>query len=191
MRGDRRSKPPAEGGARRRWLNYGSLVALMNSLGTGWIFVLLLLINADIIGRTVFDAPVPGVTEIVGMTIVGCVFLQLSHALKVGRLTRSDIILCKLERRLPQIRRLLEAIYNLAGAFILCILSIYSIPPFREAWSISEYEGAEGGFTAQVWPVKLIIVIGSLVAALQCLFNCYGIIKEMRTAKYLDREGTF
>jgi TRAP-type mannitol/chloroaromatic compound transport system permease small subunit len=191
MRGDKCSNTAAEGGARRRWLNCGSLVALMNSLGTGWIFVLLLLINADIIGRTVFDAPVPGVTEIVGMTIVGCVFLQLSHALKVGRLTRSDIILCRLERRHPQIRRLLEAVYNLAGAFILCILSIYSIPPFREAWSISEYEGAEGGFTAQVWPVKLIIVIGSLVAALQCLFNCYGIIKEMRTAKYLDREGTF
>jgi len=85
---------PAKGWRYR--ISFGSLVVLLNSIGTGWIFVLLILINADIIGRSLFNKPVRGVTEIVGMTIVAYVFLQLSHAIKVGRLTRSDIILSRL-----------------------------------------------------------------------------------------------
>jgi TRAP-type mannitol/chloroaromatic compound transport system permease small subunit len=189
MGSNRRSDPVARGGARRRRSFFGNLVALMNSLGTGWIFVLLLLINADIISRTVFNSPVRGVTEIVGMTIVGCIFLQLAHALKMGRLTRSDIILARLERHHLRIKRALEAAYNLVGGFVLTILFVYSIPLFKEAWIINEYEGAEGDFTAPVWPVKLIIVIGSLVAALQCLANCYRIIKEMRADNSAARGG--
>lgn len=190
MGDDKSSESGATGSARHRRSFFGNLVALMNSLGTGWIFVLLLLINADIVSRTVFNTPVRGVTEIVGMTIVGCVFLQLAHALKMGRLTRSDIILGRLKRNHPQIKRALEAVYNLAGAFVLAILVAYSLPLFREAWTINEYEGAEGDFTAPVWPVKLIIVVGSLVAALQCLVNCHGIIKEMRAGKSPVRGGS-
>ena len=170
---------PAKG--RRIRVSFGALVALLNSIGTGWIFVLLLLINGDIIGRTLFDRPVRGVTEIVGMTIVACVFLQLSHAIKVGRLTRSDIILRRLEK-FPQLKRALEALYYLLGALLLAALFLYSIPILTHAWSINEYEGAQGDFMAPVWPVKLIIVIGSLVAALQCLINCYRNIREMWTA---------
>ncbi|RJR35527.1 MAG: TRAP transporter small permease [Desulfobacteraceae bacterium] len=189
MGGDKQTDLARPGSAPHRRSFFGNLVALMNSLGTGWIFVLLLLINADIISRTVFNSPVRGVTEIVGMTIVGCVFLQLAHALKVGRLTRSDIILARLERNHLQIKQALEAVYNLVGGFVLSILVVYSIPLFIEAWTINEYEGAEGDFTAPVWPVKLIIVIGSLVAALQCLANCYRIIKEMRADKSAARGG--
>jgi TRAP-type mannitol/chloroaromatic compound transport system permease small subunit len=155
----------------------------MNSLGTCWIFVLLILINIDIVGRTLFNAPLRGVTEIVGMTIVACVYLQLAHAIDVGRLTRSDILSSRLERTHPKVKLALECCYNVVGAAILAFLFFYSIPIFAEAWSTGEYEGAQGDFTAPVWPVKLIIVIGCLVAALQGLVNSYRCIKHMRTIK--------
>ena len=181
MGGNAHIDPDAPAKGPRIRVSFGTLVALLNSIGTGWIFVLLLLINADIIGRTLFDRPVRGVTEIVGMTIVACVFLQLSYAIKVGRLTRSDIILRRLEK-FPQLKRALEALYSLMGALLLAALFVYSIPILTHAWSINEYEGAQGDFMAPVWPVKLIIVVGSLVAALQCLINCYRNIREMWTA---------
>ena len=63
----------------------------MNSIGTIWVFVLLVIINLDIGGRALFNHPVRGVPEIVALSIVACVFLQIAHTLKVGRLTRSDI----------------------------------------------------------------------------------------------------
>jgi len=165
----------------RHWISFGGLVAVLNSIGSGWIFVLLILINTDIIGRTVFNSPLRGVPEIVGMTIVGCVFLQLAHAIRNDRLTRSEIILVRLSNH-PRFRRGLEALYNFLGSFILVVLFVYSLPMFTEAWRTDEFIGAEGDFMAPVWPVKLIIVIGSLLAALQCLLNCYLNIREMRAA---------
>lgn len=164
---------------RRGRFSFAGLTALMNSVGTAWIFVLLLLINADIIGRTLFNRPVRGTTEIVGMTIVACVFLQLSHALQVGRLTRSDVILIKIEQYHPRWRLVLEALFNLAAAAILVILLIYSVPLLTEAWSSGEYEGAEGEFMAPIWPVKLIIVVGCLTAAIQSILNVYHCIKKI------------
>jgi TRAP-type mannitol/chloroaromatic compound transport system permease small subunit len=155
----------------------------MNSLGTCWIFVLLILINIDIVGRTLFSSPVRGVTEIVGMTIVACVYLQLAHAIDVGRLTRSDIILSRLVRTHPKVKLTLECCYNAVGAAILAFLFFFSIPMFAEAWNTGEFEGAEGDFTAPVWPVKLIIVIGCLVASLQCLVNSYRCIKRIQNTK--------
>lgn len=172
--------------SKKKWhraISLGGLASLMNSLGTCWIFVLLILINIDIVGRTLFNAPLRGVTEIVGMTIVACVYLQLAHTIDVGRLTRSDIILGRLEKTHTKIKLALECCYNAVGAFILAILFFYSIPLFIEAWNIGEYEGAEGDFTAPVWPVKLIIIIGCLVASLQCLVNSYRCIKRIRTIK--------
>lgn len=170
---------PAGPDGRRRWLSFATLTAVMNSIGTCWIFVLLVLINCDIVGRTVWDTPVPGVTEIVGMTIVACVFLQLGHAIANARLTRSDIILRRLEGS-PRLKFGLEALYNLVGAALLAILFINIYPMFITAWTVGDYEGSAGGFTAPLWPVRLIIVIGSLVAAVQCLLNCLGFIARYR-----------
>ena len=166
----------------RQWTSFGRLTELMNCLGTGWIFVLLILVNTDVVGRTLFNKPVRGVAEIVGMTIVACVFLQLAHAIREDRLTRSEIILERLTKH-HQFKRGLEAAYNLLASFILAVLFVYSIPLFTSAWAIGEFVGAEGDFMAPVWPVKLITVIGSLLAALQCLFNCYRMIKEIIVAK--------
>jgi TRAP-type mannitol/chloroaromatic compound transport system permease small subunit len=171
------AEPASASGGRLRRAFLGRLVAVMNSMGTCWIFVLLVLINLDIIGRTLFDSPVAGVNEIVGMSIVACVFLQLGHTLRKGRLTRSDIILSRLQGH-PRLVLVLDAVYNLVGAGLLIVLLVYSYPLFTHAWSIGEYEGSAGGFTAPVWPVKLIIVIGCLAGAFQCLINCRGLVQK-------------
>ena len=79
--------------SRRRWFSYQAIISVMNSIGTAWVFVLLIIINLDIGGRALFNHPIRGVPEIVALSIVACVFLQIAHTLKVGRLTRSDILL--------------------------------------------------------------------------------------------------
>jgi TRAP-type mannitol/chloroaromatic compound transport system permease small subunit len=176
----------------RKWhrvVSFNGLTVLMNSLGTCWIFVLLILINIDIVGRTLFNTPLRGVTEIVGMTIVACVYLQLAHAIKVGRLTRSDIITSRLGKTHPIVKLVLESCYNAVGAIILALLFFQSIPMLAEAWNAGDYVGAEGDFTAPIWPIKLIIVIGCLIATLQCLLNSYRCINDIRTIKSpWDRE---
>ncbi len=167
---------------RRRWYAYGSIISVMNSIGTAWVFVLLVIINLDIGGRALFNHPVRGVPEIVALSIVACVFLQIAHTLKLGRLTRSDILLNWLQTRHSNIKHFLEGVYFLVGACLMAILLRSSIPLFTKAWHIDEYVGAQGDFMAPVWPVKLIILIGCAAGAIQFFLLAIGSFKKMAAA---------
>ena len=48
---------------------FARLISLMNGAGVVWIFALMFLISADIIGRTVFDSPIRGVAEMVSLFV--------------------------------------------------------------------------------------------------------------------------
>jgi TRAP-type mannitol/chloroaromatic compound transport system permease small subunit len=168
--------PPAAG--RRRWFSFEFMISVMNSIGTAWVFVLLVIINLDIGGRAIFNHPIRGVPEIVAMSIVACVFLQIAHTLKVGRLTRSDILMNWMQERYPGLKHALEGVYFLIGAGLMAILFRASIPLFTKAWRIDEYVGAEGDFMAPVWPVKLIILIGCVAGTIQFLIMAYGSFRQ-------------
>ena len=165
-----------------RRFRYDNITSVMNSIGTAWVFVLLIIINLDIGGRALFNHPIRGVPEIVALSIVACVFLQLAHTLKVGRLTRSDILLNWLDRKHPTLGALLQGVYHLIGAALMGILFFASLPLFTKAWQLDVYVGAEGDFMAPVWPVKLIILIGCAAAAIQFLLTAghkfYGPYKK-------------
>jgi TRAP-type mannitol/chloroaromatic compound transport system permease small subunit len=145
------------------------LLGAMNALGTVWIFLLMVLINTDILGRELFSTPVRGTTELLSLSIVGIVFLQLGHALMSGRMTRSDMVIETLLDRRPAVGRLLQGIFNLLGMVFLAIIFWGSIAPLQEAIEIGEYVGAAGDFTAPTWPIRLLILIGAAATGLQYL----------------------
>jgi len=172
----KKSKQPAPWRPR---FSFGYVISVMNSIGTAWVFVLLVIINLDIGGRALFNHPIRGVPEIVALSIVACVFLQIAHTLKVGRLTRSDILISRLETGHPALKHLLEGVYYLIGAGLMVIFLIASFPLFTRAWRIDEYVGAQGDFMAPVWPVKLIILIGCAAGAVQFLLMALGSFKHL------------
>ena len=132
----------------------------LNALGTLWIVALMLLINADVLGRNLFNAPVRGVTELVALSIVGIVFLQLADTLHSGRFTRADVLLDRLKRTRPVLAARLQALYHLIGAALMAVILWAAWSPLMEAIRIREYVGAIGDFTAPVWPVRLIMLVG-------------------------------
>ena len=136
----------APGPLRRGHKAWNTLTKVMDSIGTAWVFVLLVIINLDIGGRAIFNHPIRGVPEIVSMSIVGCVFLQIAHTLKVGRLTRADTLLNLLGRKIPALAEFLNGIYHLVGAGLFALLLNASYPFFLKAWRIDEYVGGGGGF---------------------------------------------
>ena len=139
---------------------FDRLAALLNALGTLWIVALMLLINTDVVGRDVFDAPVRGATELVSLSIVGIVFLQLADTLHRGRFTRADVLLARLKQGRPAFAARLQALYHLIGAALMGVILWAAWEPLVEAIRIREYVGAIGDFTAPVWPVRLIMLIG-------------------------------
>jgi len=151
----------------------------MNGIGTAWVFVLLVIINLDIGGRSIFNHPIRGVPEIVSMSIVACVFLQIAHTLKVGRLTRSDILMNWLKIKYPRVQQALEGVYYFIGASLMGILFKASVPLLTKAWHIDEYVGAEGDFMAPVWPVKMIILIGCAAGTIQFLIMSFENFRKL------------
>lgn len=148
-----------------RWLD--GLTQVANICGSLLISGLVVLIGADVFSRNLFNAPVSGVPELVTLSIVAIVFLQAPQALKAGRMTRSDAVLGVLKKRAPEFARGLETLYDLAAIAVIGAIVYATYPIFTRAWQRSEFIGAIGDFTAPVWPVKVMILIGATLLAFQ------------------------
>ncbi|MGE3646146.1 MAG: TRAP transporter small permease subunit [Beijerinckiaceae bacterium] len=145
------------------------VTALASIAGTIWIFVIMMLINADVAGTQALNAPVPGVPEIVAQSIVGIVFLQLADAQQHGRLIRSDVFLTRILSRSPAGGRLLLSFHNLAGAVLMGLVCWFTLPRLINAWTNEEYVGTVGTFTFPLWPIAGIIVFSSALSAIYYL----------------------
>jgi len=143
----------------------------LNMLGTVLILLLVVLINSDVVGRSLFGHPVSGVPEMVSLSIVAIVFLQIGQTVVVGRLTRSDALLTIIARKWPRVRQGMELVFNLMAAALLAILFSSSLSLFEKSWRKQTFIGSIGDFTAPVWPVKLLILVGCAVLVLQFLLS--------------------
>lgn len=148
---------------------FTAVIGWMNGAGVVWVFALMFLICADILGRTVFDSPIRGVPEMVSLSLVACVFLQLANAVHQERLTRAEVLLERLERRDPVLAGDWVAVMALVAAGLLVLIAVGEWPDFVRAFRTREFAGVEGLFTVQVWPIKLLLLFGAAVAALECL----------------------
>jgi TRAP-type mannitol/chloroaromatic compound transport system permease small subunit len=150
------------------------LFGAMNALGTLWILALMVLINLDVFGRNLLAMPVRGVTEMVSLSIVGIVFLQLADTLRAGRFTRADVLLDRLMRTRPRVADALHALFHLVGLALMLVILQASWEPLVESIRIREYVGAIGDFQAPVWPVRLLTLVGLSATAL-CFLLLAGI----------------
>lgn len=164
----------------------GALASVAGALGTLWIFALMFLINADVIGRHFFNAPIPGIPEIVSQSIVGIVFLQLSDALRRGRLIRSDVLLGRLLNGRGVAGLLLLAVHNVVGAGLMGLIACFSFPRLRTAWENDEYVGNFGSFMMPIWPFVAIIVFTTILA---CVYYIYYAVCPQRMVESERREA--
>ena len=161
----------------------GSVAAIMSSIGTAWIGVLMAIIVADVVGRNFLDAPITDVSEIAARSVVAIVFLQVAAAILQGRLTRADFLIRRIEGSSPRAAALIEALFCLTGAVVFGLILWASWPKFVDAWTTSEFFGVQGVFTIVTWPFRGITVLGSAVAALAALYRFQDeILTYRRTA---------
>ncbi|MEO0386441.1 MAG: TRAP transporter large permease subunit [Pseudomonadota bacterium] len=142
------------------------LTEVMSSIGTVWFFALVVLICAEIIAREVFLAPIRGVTEIAAYSIVGATFLQLANTLYAERMTRADFMLSIFGTASPAALAILEVVISLAGVTAMIVLTQAAWPKFIDAWVEAEVVGIPGEFSFQVWPLRLLVILGSAMTAL-------------------------
>lgn len=158
--------PPAAP-ARAAITPFGWLVDGANAVGSALIFCAMLLILADVAARDLLGAPIAGVAELVAISVIAIVFLQLASTLRHGRMSRAEIFIDGFSAKHPRAGAALQALYDLAGIAVCAILVYATWPVLARAWTDSEFIGVQGVFTAPTWPVKAIIVFGAALTAIQ------------------------
>jgi TRAP-type mannitol/chloroaromatic compound transport system permease small subunit len=155
------SRPPAI----VRLLNV--TVVVLNAIGSLWVLLLVLLICADSFGRSFFNHPLDGVTELVAVTMAVIVFCQLADTVRLGKLTRSETLLAGFKASNAAVPRLIVIGFDVLGMVVMGAIIVGTWPLLTESFVRGYYIGEQGVFTLPDWPIKAIIVLGS-VACLLC-----------------------
>ena len=142
-------------------------VIVLNAIGSLWVLFLVLLICADAFGRSLLNHPISGVIELVAFSMSVIVFCQLADTVRLGRLTRSDTLLPRLQASRRVSARLTVVSFDLLGMFVMIAIIIGITPLLIESFTRGYYIGELGIFTFPDWPLKALVVLGS-VATLLC-----------------------
>ncbi len=138
-------------------------------LAAAWAFGLSFLVLGNIIGRSVFDAPIYGTAEMVAASIVIIVFLQVGYAIRSRSMLKADFLVTHLPEGVQ--RTLLAFGYLLGAAFFLMIITggwEESILSYVE----NEFEG-EGALRVPSWPARWTVLLGSALAVVNYAVLAY------------------
>lgn len=158
---------------------WSSTTSFCNGIGTLLVIFLMVSINADVLGRLIFNAPISGVTELASMSIVAIVFLQVAHCLATNQVVRSETLLVKLQQRSPRLGVCMDAFCYALGAVLMALIACSVFPLTLNAYQNGEYSGVEGLFKIPSWPVGVIVTIGAAMTAFQFIL---GIVTRLRVA---------
>jgi len=146
---------------------FGHLVDGLNGLGSVVIGLVMLLMCADVAMRNAFNRPIDGVAELVAASIIVIVFLQLPGTLRHGRMSRADLFLDPFMLKRPRAGLRLRALFSLFGIFACGVIAYATWPLLTRSWTDNEFLGIEGVFTFPTWPMRFVVTLGSLLAAVQ------------------------
>lgn len=152
----------------------------LSMIGTVLIVIMAIGVNADVLGRNLFNRPVPGVTEFLGLAIVAVVFLQIANTSREERHISNDLIMSAVARRAPRFAIAVYGMFQLIGAAIFGLIVWFVIPIFIENYQGGYYKGTENYVEIPVWPFVGTVIIGAAMACLQYLRLA---IREFRRLK--------
>lgn len=144
----------------------GALASNLNAVGSIGIFALMCLICADVGMRYLMNTPIPGVGEIVEVSIVAIVFAQLADTVARDRLTRADTLIEALRISRPRVARGIDLVAALAGIALMAILVYGVVPEIIRDYERGYYVGTFGVFTFPAWPNKVVVVFGLILTGL-------------------------
>jgi len=123
------------------------------------------LIALDVGMRVLFNAPILGVAEIVANGILIVAFLQVSYAVRIDGMLRSELMVARLSGW-PKV--VFECGAALLGALLFGLIAFASWDSMVRAIVVQEFEG-HVSFPIPTWPVRVAIVGCSVLAVLNYL----------------------
>ena len=166
MKGDARSGPIA------RWDR--SLIPVedaANFVAAVFIFALMVLGIAQIVLRTVFNAPLSGYIDLVELSMAGMAFLGAAYTQRMGAHIRMELLLGKLRGR-PLWTA--EVVGTLLSMFVVGVLIYYSFGHFLRSYQLGDTTiDAE----YPVWPSKLVVPVAFSIWFLRLAIQLAGSVR--------------
>jgi TRAP-type mannitol/chloroaromatic compound transport system permease small subunit len=167
----------------------GAIVVASNNLGSLVILAMTFAVVADVTGRYLFNSPINGTAEMVTISVVAILYMQLSYTLRSGRMTRSDAFHARVVRSRPKLGSVLELLFNVGGVCLAAAIMMGAWPKFLTAWREGFYVGVIDVFTFPEWPLLFIIFFGCGLTGLQFvllavgnLLNVCGVVPPRQSA---------
>lgn len=155
-----------------------AVIFAMDVAGALVVLGMVVIVNLDVFGRWLFNAPLSGTLEMTEMGIVAVVYLQIAHTIGARRMTRSDTLLTLLGRRgNTRLEAALRAVFALGGAVMFAIIAWGQFPRLVDAWNKGFYKGNRGIFTVPTWPLEAIMLLGAVVGAVMFLLLAWRRMK--------------
>ncbi len=127
---------------------------------------IVLLINADVVARGLFDTPLRGVTELVALAIPAMVFTCVPDLLCRKELISAGLLSRWLNTAASAYRHAFDCSFHLVTGFISVAILMATMPWMIRAWHDNEFVGVEGDFVVPLWPARIAVVFGCGLLAL-------------------------
>lgn len=162
------------------------IAILANAAGTLVVLCLVLVVDYDVIARSVFNTPFRGAVEVVQFSMVLIVFLQLPDVVRVNRLTRSDGLLSILQLRCPRVARSIKRLIDSLSMVLMVLIAVAMWPEFLEMYETKDFFGMRGIFMAPWWPIKLIIFLSATLCAILFFFKVISLVNNISFVRAND-----
>lgn len=147
---------------------------LLNTVAAAGIFALMLTATVQILGRKLFNLPIPGYIDIAEQSIALFAFLGVAYCQRLGGHVRMELVLGTLRGRALW---LAETFATLVALVLIALLIRSGFDHFWRAYSIGDSTIDIG---LPVWPSKLVVPIAFGVLWLRLLLQLAGYLRLVR-----------
>lgn len=174
---ERLVRPPVAYAAVRRWID--AVDAVLITIGSAMLFVLMCLVVADVGRRYLFNSPIAWSYEVINNYLMpGLFFFAVSHTLKAHSHVAVDILHNYVG---PRVRHAFEAVSMTlaAPAFALCTW-VAAGNTIREFQTAAE---STTGLPVPSWTISIAFPIGFGMLTLRVALNAIGSIATLLTGR--------
>jgi C4-dicarboxylate transporter, DctQ subunit len=156
-----------------RWINTACALT-----AEGLVFLLMLMVTLEIVGRHIFRTPIPGHVEMATLSLTVILYLGISYAQMESSHIRVDILISRIKGRK---REALEAL----AAFLCLIPSVMMLLATARQARISVIGGefVAGVINFPVWPGRCAVTFGFILLCFTLVIQiCNHIIATFNTS---------
>jgi TRAP-type C4-dicarboxylate transport system permease small subunit len=130
------------------------------------LFVMMILILSDVIGRFLFNNPIPGTIDFTRVFMAAVVFLGLSYTEECRGHIRATAFISRLPAKVVHY---MDVFASFVGLILFLVIAWQGWIIFVESWSSGEYY--PGIIQVPIYPARMLVFLGSILVCLQFIFN--------------------